>query len=164
MDVRLLRPFREQPRHPSRRERGRKCQAQRRARAFGFEHALINQSRYDAARLAITRADDSGCIAARQLSAIEHGFENITRFGRKLSESNLFLAPHQDAGAQAIRLNETFHEFNLVNAQFQEEARESGESFFAQIAASIEIVSAGLIAIGEMTFVLYDVAAEATCD
>jgi hypothetical protein len=52
----------------------------------------------------------------------------------------------------------------LVNAQFQEEARESGESFFAQIGASIEIVSAGLIAIGEMTFVLYDVAAEATCD
>ena len=81
-----------------------------------------------------------------------------------MSEWNLFLAPHKNAGAQAIRLNEIFHEFNLVDAQFQEQTRESGESFFTQIAASIEIVSAALIAMGEMTFVLYDVAGETACN
>jgi hypothetical protein len=36
-------------------------------------------------------------------------------------QSNLFLAPHQDAGAQAIRLNQIFHELNLIAAQLQEE-------------------------------------------
>jgi hypothetical protein len=34
----------------------------------------------------------------------------------------------------------------LVDAQFEEEAGESGKSFFARVSAPIKIVSAGLIA------------------
>jgi hypothetical protein len=114
--------------------------------------------------LALAGADGLGCVAARELAAVEHRFQNSSRFRWKISESNLFLAPHRDAGAQAIRLNEIFHEFNLVDAQFQKEPCESGKSFFTQIAAPIEIISAGLIAIGEMIFVLYYIAGETPCD
>ena len=41
--IALFHSFREKSRQPSRRERRRKCEAQRRARAFGLEHTLVNQ-------------------------------------------------------------------------------------------------------------------------
>jgi hypothetical protein len=78
-----------------------------------------------------------------------------------MAQSDLFLGPHENAGAQAIRLNELFHEFHLVDAHFQEETRESDKSFFAQIAAPIKIVPAGSVAIGEMAIVRYDISGEA---
>ena len=81
-----------------------------------------------------------------------------------MTKSDLFLGPHENAGAQAIRLNQLFHEAHLLDAQFQEESRESGKSFFAQIAAPIKIVPAGPIAIGEMAFVRRDISGEAACN
>ena len=58
-----------------------------------------------------------------------------------MAQSDLFLGPHENTGAQAIRLNKRFHESHLVDdTHFQEETRESGKSFFAQIAAPIKIV------------------------
>jgi hypothetical protein len=40
--------------------------------------------------LAVAGADDLGCVAARQLAAIEHGFENTSRFRRKMTQSVSF--------------------------------------------------------------------------
>jgi hypothetical protein len=162
--ARLLRPFREHPRHPSRRECGWKREAQWRARALRCKYAPLDQSRNNTARLPVAGINDIGCVAARQLAAIEHGFENTSGFRRKMAQSDLFLGPYENAGAQAIRLNELFHEPHLVYAHFQEESRESGKSFFAQIAAPIKIVPAGPIAIGEMTFVRRDISGEAACN
>ena len=54
-----------------------------------------------------------------------------------MAHSDLFLGPYENAGAQAIGLNKWFHESYLVDAHFQEKTRESGKSFFAQIAAPI---------------------------
>jgi hypothetical protein len=54
--------------------------------------------------------------------------------------------------------------FNPVDAQFQEELCESGKRFFTQIAATVEIVSAAPIAVGEMIIVLAHVAGETACD
>ena len=65
---------------------------------------------------------------------------------------------------QAIRLNELFHEAHLVDAHFQEESRECGKSFFAQINAPIKIVPARPIAIGQMAFVRRDISGEAACN
>ena len=81
-----------------------------------------------------------------------------------MAKSDLFLGPHENAGAQAVRLNEIFHEAHLVDAYFQEETRESGKRFFAQITAPIKIVPAGPIATGEMVFVRRDIAGEAACN
>jgi hypothetical protein len=114
--------------------------------------------------LAVAGADDLGCVAARQLATIEHRFQNGSRFRWKISESNLFLAPHQDAGAQAIRLNEFFHESHLVDAKFQKKSREISQRFFAQIATPIKIVPAGPIAVGKMAFVSRDISRETACN
>jgi len=95
-DARLFRLFREQPRQPSRRECGWEGQVKWRARAFRFKHALVDQGRNDTARLPLAGANDIGYVAARQLAAIEHGFENTSRFRRKMAQSGLFLGPHEN--------------------------------------------------------------------
>jgi hypothetical protein len=114
--------------------------------------------------LAVAGADYLGCVAARQLAAIEHDFKNTSRFRRKMTEAGLFLSPQNYAGAQAIRLNEFFHESHLVDAKFQKKSREIGQRFFAQIATPIKIVPAGPIAVGEMAFVSRDISRETACN
>ena len=105
-DARLFRLFGEQPRQPSRRECGWEGEAQWRAWACRCKYAPVDQGRNNTARLPVAGANDIGCVAARQLAAIEHGFENTSRFRRKMAQSDLFLGPHENARAQAIRLNE----------------------------------------------------------
>lgn len=61
----LFRLFREQARHPTRRERSRKGKAERGAGAFGGEDVSVYQRRDDAPRLPLAGADDAGNIAAR---------------------------------------------------------------------------------------------------
>ena len=80
---RLLSPFREQPGQPSRRECGWEGEAQWRTRAFRCKHPLVDQGRNNTARLPVAGANDIGYVAARQLAAIEHGFENTSRFRRR---------------------------------------------------------------------------------
>jgi hypothetical protein len=81
-----------------------------------------------------------------------------------MTHSDLFLRPQENADAQAIRLNEFFHEPYLVDAQFQKESREIGKRFFAQIAAPIKIVPAGPIAVGEMAFISRDISGQTACN
>jgi hypothetical protein len=63
-----------------------------------------------------------------------------------------------------MRLNQTLHELNLADTQFQKKSCERGKRFFTQIASPVEIVSARLVAVGEMILVLDYVALKTPCD
>src|SRR5206468_11342219 len=89
--------LREQARHPPRRERRRKSNEQRRARAFGREHAAIEQGRDDAPRRAFARAQERRDIAARHRTPEQNGLENLTGLRRQRSRTNFFFCPEQDA-------------------------------------------------------------------
>ena len=103
------------PRLP-RSERSREGKSQRRARAFRREHALIYQSRDDAAGLPFAGADDRGSIAARKFAAVEQCFENRAGFRRQPIQANFFFGPQQDACAQLVGLHQGFHEGDLIDA------------------------------------------------
>ena len=78
-----------------------------------------------------------------------------------MPEADFFLGPQQDARAQTIRLNQTFHEVHLVDTNGEKEPRELHESLFAESAAAIEIAAARLIAVGQERFVFSGVACQA---
>ena len=68
------------------------------------------------------------------LAAIQDGFENGTGFRRQCVGSDFLFGPDQDAVAQAVRLDEAFHEFGLVDAGGEKVAGELRECLFAQVA------------------------------
>ena len=108
-------------------------------------------------RLPTARADDPYRIHARKLATIENRFQNADRFGWDRTQCNLLLGPEQDADAQGIWLHESSHEANLVKADGKEEACELGESFFAQVAPTVQVISASLVAPGEKGFIFCNV-------
>lgn len=69
-----------------------------------------------------------------------------------------------DADAEAGGLDEAFHEIHLIEADGEEEFGEFAEGFFAEVAAAVEIVSAGEIAVGEAALVFVDILGEAAGD
>jgi len=58
-----------------------------------------------------------------------------------------FLRPHNDARTQPIRLDQGFHEGDLINAHTQKKSGEFGQRFLTQLAAAVKIVTAGSITI-----------------
>ena len=65
-----------QSRHPARGKRRREDEAQRRARTLRGEYPPLDQCRDDAAGMALAHAHNASGIGARQLSPVEHGFED----------------------------------------------------------------------------------------
>ena len=106
-------------------------------------------------------ANDGRGVAARQFSAVKYRFKDAAGFEGQTPEPDLLFGPQQNARAQAIGLNQAFHEVHLVDADREEELRELSERFFAQGAAPVKIIAAGLVAIGEEPLVLLDVARKA---
>src|SRR5271165_2462917 len=110
------------------------------------------------------KAQDSANVAARQLATIEKGFDEAARSRRKFVQARFLFGPKKDAHAQPLRLHETLHESNLVDAGLKEEARKGSERFLAQVAAPVEIVAAGQVTFGEMALVGRLAAREAARD
>jgi hypothetical protein len=98
---------------------------------LGCEDSLIHQRRYDSPRLPFAGADDGIGIAAWQLSAVKHSFEDAAGFWGQLSKPDLFFSPKQDASAQAIGLRQALHEIHLIDTHPEKELRKLGERFFA---------------------------------
>jgi hypothetical protein len=73
-------------------------------RAFGREHAAIEQRRDAAPRRAFARSQEGGDIAAGQLAPEENRLEDLARLRRKRSRANLFVRPDLNPVTQAIWL------------------------------------------------------------
>ena len=84
--------------------------------------------------------------------------------GGRLPSRDFLFRPEQNARAQAVRLDEALHEGHLIEAGFEEEAREVRERFLAQRAAPVEIVAARQIAVGEQALVGRNIAGKAARD
>jgi hypothetical protein len=114
--------------------------------------------------LTLAGTNDGVGVAARQFSTVKYRFKDTAGLEGQSPEPDLLFRPQQNAGAQAIGLNPAFHEVHLVNADREEELREFSERFFAQGAAPVQVIAAGLVAIGEEPFVLLNVARKAAGD
>jgi hypothetical protein len=90
--------------------------------------------------LALARADEARDVAARQLAAVEERLKNAAGLRRKATKVRFFVGPAKDARSELVRLPQAFHELDLIDAGFQEVAREVCEALLAQIAAVIKIV------------------------
>src|SRR5690606_1556000 len=95
-------------------------------RAFRNENLSVEQCRGNASRLTITDIEETGDLAARQTAPIEHRLEHGRGPRGKAITPDFLLDPDQDAVPQAIRLDQGFHEADLVDAGLKEEAGESG--------------------------------------
>jgi len=100
----------EQPWHPASSQGCRKSQPQWGARAFRYQHSMVDERRDYAAGLTVAGTDDTSGIAARHLAAIEHRFEDGAGSWRQAIHADLFFGPQQDARAQGIRTHQSFHE------------------------------------------------------
>lgn len=80
------------------------------------------------------------------------------------TECDLLIDPEFDPCTQFLRLNEFFHEPDLVEACLEEEPREFCERFLAEISPAVEIVAARLVTVCEVLFIRLDVAGKAACD
>ena len=65
--------------------------------------------------------DECRDVAARKFAAIKHSLEHSARFGGQIAEPDFLLGPKQDARTQPVRLHQLLHEFDLVDADAQEE-------------------------------------------
>jgi hypothetical protein len=99
--------------------------------ANGYQHDPIHQRRNDAARLSLACAHYGVRIAPRQLAAVEDSFQDCSRFGGQLPETDFLLSPKQDAVPQAVGLNQALHKGHLVDAHSQKEPHENRQRFFA---------------------------------
>lgn len=62
--------------------------------------------------------------------------------------------------AQTSRLDQAFHEGDLIDAD-EKEAREISERFFAERSSSVEVIAARMIALGEVSLICPYVARKA---
>jgi hypothetical protein len=67
-----------------------------------------------------------------------------------------------DAGADATRLHESFHERNLIDACAEVEVRECGEGLFAQVSSTVDVIAALLVAVCKVLLIGIDMAGEAS--
>ena len=91
---------------------------------MGGKDTPIDESRDDASRMPIRRAEQPRHITARKLTTKEHRFEYLIRPCRQRVATHFLVGPLQDALTQTIWLNKSFHEPDLIQASRQEEARE----------------------------------------
>src|ERR1039458_3907415 len=88
-------------------------------------------------------------------------FENATGLSGQFAESDFLFHPEQNSSAQVVGLNQALHERDLIDAHGKKEACELSQSFFAQIPASVEIVTPCPVAVGKQRLVLLDFARQA---
>lgn len=85
-------------------------------------------------------------------------------FRGQLPKAGFFFRPQQNAGAQAIGLNQALHEVHLINANAEEKPRKLGKGFLAQGSSAVQIIAAWQVAVGEEGFVLAHIAGEPACN
>ena len=112
----------------------------------------------------MTQIEDCGLDrgALTRLSAEEdQRFKDRTGFRRQFAHAAFLFGPHQDAGAQAVRLDKALHETDLIDTDFQEEAGKFCQRLFAQCSAPVKVVAARQVAGGQAALVGDDIAAKA---
>jgi hypothetical protein len=136
-----------QPWQPTLGKRGGKGQAKWGSRTLRCHHAALDEFRCQPARSAITRAEQSLDISPWQLATKQDRFQHCAGSWRQPITPRFFIGPEQNAVTQRFRLNQPFHEGDLIETGLEEKLREPRERFFAQMATAIEVVPPPLIAI-----------------
>ena len=106
-----------------------------------------------AACLTLTRADNFGHVAARQFAPIHNGVQYFPCLRQQGIGAPFFFGPEPYAITQPIRLDQVFHERDLIQAGLQEEPGELDERFLAAAAATIEVVPARQVAGLQLCFI-----------
>ena len=88
---------RKQSRHPTRCQRRREGKTKRRTRTVGYQDFLFEKCSNGAPSLSIAGANHRSRITPRQLSTIEHCFQDPARLGREMPEPGFFLRPQLNA-------------------------------------------------------------------
>ena len=102
-------------------------------------------------------------MAPGKLSANENRLKHGAGVRGKPFPPNLFLGPNQNTSAKPAGLNETLHEVDLIDAGGQEVGREFHQGRFAQMAPSVEIVAAGLVAGSQVRLIRALATSQASC-
>ena len=119
----------------------------------GDERPALDECGGHAPGLTFAGVQDCRDVAARQFAAEENRFQH--RFGAvgKGAGARFAASPRQNAVSQTVGLDESLQEVHLVEADLQKEPCERGQRFLAQVAASVDVVPARRVAVGEMALV-----------
>ncbi|OBX18655.1 hypothetical protein A9995_11950 [Erythrobacter sp. QSSC1-22B] len=87
-------------------------------------------------------------LPARKFASIKHCVEYVCRLCWQVAERSLFPHPLMNPCPQPVRLDQSRHKFNLVDANLQKVGCETRQFLFAERTSSIEVIASWQIASG----------------
>ena len=88
------------------------------------------------------------------MATVENGLYDRPGFWREPITPDFFFGPDQYAVTKSIRLDQIFHERDLVETDCQKKTGEVRQGAFAQMTATIKIAAPWVITIGQMGLVV----------